>query len=187
MDNKADTRNIIPKYKNDNERHWQWTEDLIKKDLQAKAFPYAVLVENWQSDFNLSSCIRNANVFGASNIYYLGNKHYDKRGAVGSYLYTDVVHLKTTEELIQLKGVYTFVGVENNINGSVALDKYKHTDLSLFIFGSEGVGISEETIKLCDKFVHIPQFGSVRSLNAAVASGIIMNSFVEQYNKRKDA
>jgi tRNA G18 (ribose-2'-O)-methylase SpoU len=51
------------------------------------------------------------------------------------------------------------------------------------VFGSEGVGITQEMRELCEEMVYIPQFGSVRSVNCATASGIIMNSFVSQYRK----
>ena len=54
---------------------------------------------------------------------------------------------------------------------------------TLLIIGEEGVGITPETLELCDNFVFIPQFGSVRSLNAGVASGIIMNDLVTKFNK----
>ena len=44
--------NVSDRYKND--RHTAWTVDLIKRDLQKTAFPFAVMMENWAGDFNLS-------------------------------------------------------------------------------------------------------------------------------------
>jgi tRNA G18 (ribose-2'-O)-methylase SpoU len=120
------------------------------------------------------------NAFNARCVYYLGSKHYDRRGTVGTHHYTDVIHLKTREELIKLKEDYTIVGVENSISGAISLDKFEWADNTLFIFGEEGVGITPETLAICDSFVYIQQYGSVRSLNAGVAAGIIMNSFVSQ-------
>lgn len=168
--------NVIDKYKKD--RLTKWTTELVKKDLQAKAFPYAVLMENFAGDFNISTVVRNANAFNARRVYYLGNKHYDRRGTVGTHHYTDVVHLKTREELIKLKEEYTLVGVENSVSNAISLDKFEWSSNALLIIGEEGVGITPETLVLCDAFVYIPQFGSVRSLNAGVASGIVMNDFV---------
>jgi tRNA G18 (ribose-2'-O)-methylase SpoU len=40
-------------------------------------------------------------------------------------------------------------------------------------------------LELCDKFVYIEQYGSVRSLNAAVASSIAMNDFVMKVSKKE--
>lgn len=175
------TCNVVDKYKND--RLTKWTTDLIKKDLQQKAFPYAVCMENLLGDFNLSSVIRSANAFNARAVYYLGRKHYDRRGTVGTHHYTDVINLKTREDLIKLKKDYELVAIENTVDTAVNLVDAKYERPPLFILGEEGVGITPETLELCDRFVYIPQYGSVRSLNAAVAGSIVMNDFVTKYNK----
>lgn len=171
--------NVSDKYKLD--RLTKWTKELIKEDVQKNAFPYAVAMENWLGDFNLSSCLRNANAFGAKEFFYVGNKHYDRRGAVGTQHYTDVIHLRNVEDLVKLKDKYTLVGVENTVPNAVELAQFKWPDNPLFIFGEEGVGLTPETISVCDKFIYINQYGSVRSLNAAVASGIIMNAYASHY------
>lgn len=153
----------------------------IKTKLAAKAFPYAVLMENWQGDFNLAQCVRNANAFGAKKVFYIGKKRYDRRGAVGTYNYTDVHYLSSMEELVALKKDYTFVGIDN-VPGSVPIEDYEHQDNSLFLFGEEGCGLTSDTIKLCDALVSITQYGSVRSLNAGCASGIVLYDYTRKYN-----
>lgn len=168
--------NVIDKYKWD--RLTKWTTELVKEDLQKTAFPYAVLMENFLGDFNIGTVIRNANAFNAKEVFYLGNKHYDRRGTVGTHHYTNVNHLLSTESLRLLKERYTFVGVENSVAGAMPVAEFKWPNNTLLIIGEEGVGITPETMALCDHFVYIPQFGSVRSLNAGVASGIVMNDLV---------
>ena len=182
MNTTTDNRNIVDKYKND--RFTQWSTEMIKRDLQSKAFPYAVLMENFAGDFNIGTVIRSANAFNARAVYYLGNKHYDRRGTVGTHHYTDVIHLKTRDELLKLKEEYELVALENTVPSSVALADAKHDRPPLYILGEEGVGITPETLEICDKFIHIPQYGSVRSLNAAVAGSIIINDFVSKYIKQ---
>lgn len=182
MTNDIDNRNINDRYKND--RLTKWTTELIKTDLQSRSFPFSVLMENFAGDFNIGTVIRNANAFNAKAVYYLGNKKYDRRGTVGTHHYTDIVHLPTREELKKLKNDYVLVGVENTVPNAMALDEFKWSDNTILIIGEEGVGITPETLDLCDNYVYIPQFGSVRSLNAGVASGIIMNDYVTKYNKK---
>jgi len=172
----TDNRNISDKYKYD--RLIKWTTELIKEDLQSKAFPYAVLMENFAGDFNIGTVIRNANAFNAREVFYLGRKHYDRRGTVGTHHYTNIVHLPEIDDLKKLKEKYTFVGVENSVPTAMPLAEFKWPDRTLLIIGEEGVGITSETLALCDHYVYIPQFGSVRSLNAGVASGIVMNDFI---------
>ena len=168
--------NIIDKYKWD--RLTKWTTELIKEDLQRTAFPCAVLMENFAGDFNIGTVIRNANAFNAKEVFYLGMRHYDKRGTVGTHHYTNVTHLRSVEELSKLKEHYTLVGIENSVSGAVALGDFKWPNNPLLIIGEEGVGITPQTLALCDHCVYIPQYGSVRSLNAGVASGIVMNDLV---------
>jgi tRNA G18 (ribose-2'-O)-methylase SpoU len=94
----------------------------------------------------------------------------------------NITWLPTIEDFMKLKGRYSFVGVDN-ISGSVPLSLYKFPVNPLFIFGSEGVGITPTTQSMCDAIIHIEQFGSIRSLNVATASGIIMNTFVNKFKK----
>jgi TrmH family RNA methyltransferase len=182
METANDTRNVLDKYKD--ERLVKWTTELIRQDLQSKAFPYAVLMENFQGDFNLSSVIRSTNAFNGREVFFLGNKQWDRRGTVGTHHYTDVKRLKNRDELLKLKDTYTFVALENTVSSSVSLGDFEWPHNPLLILGEEGVGITTETLALCDHCVFIPQFGSVRSLNAAVAGSIAMNDFVTKFNRK---
>ncbi len=173
--------NVIDKYKND--RLVRWTTELVKKDLQQNSFPIAVLMENFAGDFNIGTVIRNANAFNAKEVFYLGRKHYDRRGTVGTHNYTDITHLSSIEKLSELKERYTLVGLENSVDGAIAMDKFEWPSNPLLIIGEEGIGITPETLSLCDSCVYISQYGSVRSLNAGVASGIALNDFVTKHQR----
>lgn len=166
-------RNVIDEFKS-------FSEEEIKLKLSQSAFPYAICCENFINDFNIATTFRNANAFNAKEIFYIGDKKFDRRGMQGVHNYMDITWIPTINDLISLKDKYSFVGVDN-IQGAIPLDEYIWLPNSLMIFGSESVGITEEMKKLCMDFVYIPQFGSVRSLNVATASGIIMNDFVTKY------
>lgn len=161
-----DKRNIVDFYRG-------WKLEDIKLDLDRKSFPYAVLMEQWQGDFNIGTLIRNANAFAAREVFYIGKKRWDRRGAVGTHNYTSVNHLNSFDSLKELKNKYVFVGMDN-VEGSVPMESFSWPDNTLMIFGEESTGITKEVLDMCDVVVAITQFGSVRSLNAAVASGIAM-------------
>jgi tRNA G18 (ribose-2'-O)-methylase SpoU len=168
-----DTRNVADKYKG-------WMEELIKEDLDKKAFPYACLMEQWQGDFNIGTMVRNANAFGAKEVFYIGERRkWDKRGSVGTYKYTSVNFLPSFEALLELKKDYYFIGIDN-IPGPdlVSLKDCVWPIESLMIFGEEGIGLTPRMQELCDMMVEIPMYGSVRSLNAGCTSAIIMNDYV---------
>lgn len=166
------------------DKYTQWSKDLIKEDVQKNTLPYACLMSHVEGDFNLSSAIRNANAFGCEEIFYFGQKSWDRRGSVGTHHYTLLTHLKTIEEIKELKSKYHFVAIECNIERNcVDLFEYQIKPNSIFVFGEESKGLSDEILDLCDEYVYIPMRGSVRSLNVGTASGIIMAEAMKAISK----
>ena len=77
MDIACDNRNVTDFYKD--HRLTKWTTELIKKDLKEKSFPFAVMMENLQGDFNLSCCLRSCNSMNGSEMFYLGKKNHSNQ------------------------------------------------------------------------------------------------------------
>lgn len=168
-------RNVVDKYKD-------WPTESIKKDLQKNSKPFAVCMEHWQGDFNISTLIRNANAFGAREVFYLGKKRFDRRGAVGAHHYIPFTHLERgISQLVKFKQEYTIIAIENNTPKSCKLSKFNWLRLEkppLMLFGEEGVGLTTEALNLADHCIEISQYGSVRSLNVGTSSGIVMYDYV---------
>jgi tRNA G18 (ribose-2'-O)-methylase SpoU len=158
------------------------TEEEISASLQATAHPFAVCFEHWTGDFNMATGVRNANGFNAREVFYVGDKKWDRRAAVGVHNYTEVQWIPTIEEFKKLKDRYVIVGIDN-VPGSVSLSSYQFVKDTLFVFGEEGVGLTPTMQSFCKDIVEIPMYGSVRSLNCGVASGIIMHEFVSRMTK----
>lgn len=158
------------------------TVNEIKSELQITAHPFAVCMEHLIGDFNMGTVIRNANAFNAQEVFYVGDKKWDKRAAVGVYNYTEVQWIPTVEHLKKLKEKYVFIGIDN-VPGSRSISSYQFVPNTLFVFGEEGVGLTPEMQSMCKDIVEIPMYGSVRSLNCGVASGIVMHEFVSRLKK----
>jgi len=169
---------------NVDDRFTGWSVDLIKRDIKSTSHPFSVLMENFVGDFNIGSVLRSANGLNAKEMFYYGNRHWDRRGSVGTHHYTDMIHLREKEEILNLKKTYTFVGLENNVPESSSLYDFVWPDNPLIVIGEEGCGITPDTLRMCDRFVYIPMFGSVRSFNAAVAGSIAMNDFVQKFYQK---
>jgi len=166
------------------DKYAQWSVDLIKEDVQKNTLAYACLMSHVEGDFNMSTAIRNANAFGCKELFYFGQKRWDKRGSVGTHHYSLVSHLKDVDAIKALKSQYKFVAIECNIQRNcVSLFDYKVEPNTLFIFGEESKGLSDEVLDLCDDFVFIPMIGSVRSLNVGTASGILMSEAMKQISR----
>ena len=176
-------RNVIDYYK-------YWRTEAILADLDNKRNNFSVVCINLNGDFNIGSVIRNANAFLAKQVILVGNKRYDKRGTVGTHNYTQFKHVNRVESLekfIDLENKESskpikIIGIDNVENALDVntvdwnnINKYFHP---IFIFGEEQLGIPDEVLKLCNNIVYIRQYGSVRSLNVGVASGIVMHEYV---------
>jgi tRNA G18 (ribose-2'-O)-methylase SpoU len=167
-------RNVIDEYK-------PLSVEEIREDLRSKAHPFSTLMEHWKGDFNVATMIRNANAFNCSEVFYLGRKHIDKRGTVGTHHYVELQHLDNYNDLLSLKERYTFVALDNNVDNCVSMNSFEWPPNSLMIFGEEGEGITPRLLEMCDYIVCIPQFGSVRSLNVGTSSGIAMYDYTTKY------
>ncbi len=169
-----DSRNILDRYKG-------WTNDLIREDVEKNTLPFAVCMEHMHGDFNIGSILRSANGLGAEKMFYIGRRKWDRRGAVGTHNYTDIVHIELNE-LKDLKDNYSLVALEN-VEGSVPLVNFEWPKRPLILVGEEGSGVSQTILDMCDSIVEIPMRGSVRSFNAAVAASIAMYDFVQKTSK----
>lgn len=170
----TDTRNVVDRFKD-------WHDELIRKELAANAFPFAAMMEHWQGDFNIGTMIRNANAFGASEVFYIGKRKWDRRGAVGVQNYMHLTHLEDYSKLEALKEKYTFIGIDN-VPGSVPMEDFEWPENPLMIFGEEGTGLTAEMVQHCAAIVKITQYGSVRSLNAGSASAVTFYDFTRKLN-----
>jgi tRNA G18 (ribose-2'-O)-methylase SpoU len=165
--------NVVDKFKSK-------TTEEIRETLRETAFPFAVCFENFVGSFTLASGMRTANAFNANEVFYIGVKKFDKRGLVGVHNYTRIQWLSTVNDLLALKDRYVFVGADNVPNAK-PLHNYTWAPNSMMIFGTESVGLTPRMLEMCKDVVYIQQYGSVRSINASVASGIFMNDFVIKF------
>jgi len=173
---KGDRRNVIDKYR-------YWTMDAIVKDLDTKRNSFHVAIENWQHDMNIGTIVRTANAFLAKEVHIVGKKRWNKRGAMVTDRYQHVRHHATVEDLCNWasENKIELVGIDN-LPGSKKISDDVLPKNCVLIFGQEGPGLSEEMKSAVTECRYIPQFGSTRSINAGVAAGIAMYSWISQHS-----
>ena len=171
----GDRRNVVDRYR-------YWTVDAIVADLDERRHPYHVAVENWASDMNIGTVVRNANAFGAGTVTIVGRRRWNRRGAMVTDRYQHVAHLPDVAALVTwAEGEsLTLVGIDN-LPGAVPLEETALPRRCVLLFGQEGDGLSEEARAACDVVCSIAQVGSTRSINAGVASGIAMHTWLRQH------
>lgn len=156
--------------------------DEIKTDLMTKRADFTSVFLNLTHDFNKSVGVRCHNAFAGKDIWFVGKRQWDKRGAVGTYHYEDIHYAANWDTFIQHKPDGPIICVEM-VGGpkQVSLGSFDLPRNSIFVYGEEKEGIPQEVLDSADYILGIPMFGSVRSLNVSVSSGIIMYEYRRQH------
>jgi len=137
-----------------------------------------VLLDSIQDPGNLGTIIRTSEAAGVDAVLLTrGSVDPFNRKAVrataGSILRLPVLQDQGNEEILRLKkSGFTVVAVHSR--AEQAYNDFDYPPKIIFIFGSEGSGISDGIMKLADSSIGIPVKPGVDSLNVAVAAGIIL-------------
>jgi tRNA G18 (ribose-2'-O)-methylase SpoU len=171
----GDTRNVTDRYR-------YWTREAIVEDLDARRHPFHVAIENWQHDFNIGTVVRNANAFLAHSVHIIGKRRWNRRGAMVTDRYQHIVHHETIDDFAAFSTAERLpvIGIDI-IDGSTPIEAASLPERCVLAFGQEGPGLSPGMVAITDVVHEISQFGSTRSINVGVASGIAMHTWVRQH------
>jgi tRNA G18 (ribose-2'-O)-methylase SpoU len=171
----GDRRNVADRYR-------YWRMEAIVADLDERRHPFHVAVENWQHDLNIGAVVRNANAFLAAEVHIVGERRWNRRGAMVTDRYQHVRHHPTLAGFAAwARGAGLPVLGVDNLPGSVAIDSFALPRECVLLFGQEGPGLSAEARALSQAVLAIRQFGSTRSINAAAASAVAMHEWVRRW------
>jgi tRNA G18 (ribose-2'-O)-methylase SpoU len=174
----GDRRNVVDRYR-------YWTVEAIVGDLDTRRHDFHVAIENWQHDFNIGTIVRTANAFLAAEVHIVGNRRWNRRGAMVTDRYQHVRHHPTVAALAaylrDLPGGPVALHGIDNLPGSAHLETADVPRRVCFLFGQEGPGLSEAAREACDGTFSIAQFGSTRSINASAAAAIAMHAWVREH------
>lgn len=171
-----DTRNLIDEYKG-------LTNTEVFDRLAEKRSDLEVAIENVSHDFNAGTIVRNANNFNALAVHIIGKKKYNRRGAMCTDKYLEVKYWPSVDEFVadQRARNREIVAIENHVDGVKPLELKKFVQKTTLVFGGESDGLTAELLEKCDDIREISSFGSTRSVNVGVASGIAMYEWAKQW------
>lgn len=170
-----DTRNLVDEYKG-------LTNEQVFEALSKKRNSLEVAIENVSHDFNVGTIVRSANSFNAEKVHIIGRHKYNRRGAMCTDKYLEIVYWPSVEEFLadQKARNREVVAIENNTDRVKPLSQKKFIQNTTLVFGSEGDGLSDEMLANVDDVREIESFGSTRSVNVGVAAGIAMYEWARQ-------
>jgi len=150
-----------------------------------KVLPLRVYLEDVRSPYNVGSIFRTAEAFGAEKVLLswrtpLPTHPRASKAAMMSeqalpWLVADLESLRGTEGVFALE------------LGGTPLDRFGFPSAGTVLLGSEELGLSPEALALADANlgrVSIPLAGAKKSLNVAVAFGILMQAWRSALDQR---
>jgi tRNA G18 (ribose-2'-O)-methylase SpoU len=171
----GDRRNVLDRYR-------YWTREAIVADLDTRRHTFHVAIENWQHDFNIGAIVRNANAFLAGSVHIIGKRRWNRRGAMVTDRYQHVRHHPDVAAFVSwTEGEdLGIIGIDI-VPGARPIEAARLPRRAVLLFGQEGPGLSPDALAACHDVYAITQFGSTRSINVGVASGIAMHTWIRQH------
>ena len=150
--------------------------------------PLIIALDGLKDSYNLGSVLRISDAAGVHGVIIpkhrsIGLDAMVAKASAGAIEHVPVARVNNlSRTLIELKeqGFWVYGA---DAEGQTTYDKADYKGSAVIVIGSEGEGISANISDKCDILVTIPMSGEVNSLNAAVATGIIV--FEAQKNRRK--
>jgi tRNA G18 (ribose-2'-O)-methylase SpoU len=171
----GDRRNVVDRYR-------YWRREAIVADLDARRHSFHVAIENWQHDLNIGTVVRNANAFLSAAVHIIGNRRWNRRGAMVTDRYQHIRHHPTIDAFTAWAAQERLpvVGIDN-LPGARPMETVTLPRRCVLLFGQEGPGLSGVARSACAEVFSIAQYGSTRSINAGVASGIAMHAWIRAH------
>lgn len=153
-------------------------DDLFANAAKTGQDPFFLILDNLEDPQNLGSIMRTADAVGVHGIIIPKHRAVGltstvakiSTGAIEHVPVARVTNLAATIKALKDRGVWVF---GTAMSGQPYRQWDAHGAIALVI-GNEGKGISPGVAKLMDATLTIPMVGHVQSLNASVATGILL-------------
>ncbi|WP_425448189.1 23S rRNA (guanosine(2251)-2'-O)-methyltransferase RlmB [Dethiothermospora halolimnae] len=140
---------------------------------------FLILLDNLQDPGNLGTIIRTADAMGANGVVVTKGcvDIYNPkviRSTMGSVFHVPIIMADSIDYVINVLRNNNITIIAAGLETTrFCYDEDFSKDFALII-GNEASGITDNVMKMCDSVVKIPMSGDAESLNAAIASAIIM-------------
>ncbi len=153
-------------------------EDVLS-DVKGKKEPLFLMLDGIEDPHNLGAILRSADAFGVDAIIMKNRGEVPLNSTVakvstGAISYVKVVTVTNLNQAIKKLKDNGFWIVCSDGSAKIDYDEVDYHSPICMIVGSEGFGASRLVIENSDFVVKIPMVGHVNSLNASVATGILL-------------
>lgn len=155
--------------------------DTVLRKLDNDNRALILVLDEINDPHNFGAIIRSADAFNVGAIVIKKDRQVRvtptvTKVATGAQNYVPIVMVPNINQaLMTLKDRgFWIVGADGKATKTIYEEKYDFK--TVLVIGSEGYGISRLVLDKCDFVYKIPMLGSVNSLNASVATGIILST-----------
>lgn len=149
--------------------------------------PLLVVLENLQDPGNLGTIIRTGEGAGITGVIMSGNtvdifNPKTIRSSMGSIYRVPFVYVEDMNETLSCLhkcGIHTYAA---HLKGEAYYDSFSFQEPTAFLIGNEGNGLTVDTANAADFYLKIPMEGQVESLNAAIATSLLVYEAHRQRN-----
>lgn len=149
------------------------------EDILCRENPHLMILDNLQDPGNLGTIVRTAEGAGVTGVImsketvdiYNPKTIRSTMGSIYRMPFLYVEDLKVLLKKLKEKNIKTYAA---HLAGKNFYDEENYRTGCAFLIGNEGNGLREEIAEQADIWVKIPMHGQVESLNAAIASSILM-------------
>lgn len=153
-------------------------------DLLQNENSFLILLDHLEDPHNLGAIIRTAEAAGVDGIVIPKNRSVSinatvmktSAGAINNIKVALVTNLNKTIDHLKKKGFWI---IGTDMEGT-DFEQIDYRDKIAIVIGNEGTGMSHLVKEKCDFVASIPMYGKINSLNASVATGIIIYEAVKQ-------
>lgn len=158
----------------------------FRKLLEQKN-PLFVILENLQDPGNLGTIIRTGEGAGITGVIMSAQtvdifNPKTIRATMGSIYRVPFVYVDNMKEAIEglhKKKIRVYAA---HLQGKAYYQDISFREPTAFLIGNEGNGLTRETADMADSYIKIPMEGQVESLNAAVATALLIYEAHRQRN-----
>lgn len=168
-------------------RQFHYTIDTMLEGVNSNKNKLFIVLEDIQDPGNLGTVFRTSEGAGVDGII-MSSRTVDVynpktiRSTMGSVYRVPFVYTDDLCGAIRTLKEHDISVYAAHLDGTKYYDEYDYRRGTAFLVGNEANGLKEETAGYADKMLKIPMEGSVESLNAAVASSILL---YEAYRQRR--
>lgn len=152
---------------------------LMDLGMLRKSQPLVMVLEDIQDPGNLGTILRTGEGAGVTGVI-MTKETVDIfnpktiRATMGSIYRVPFLYVDSIAEAIEKLKKNNIQVYAAHLKGDRSYSELNFTRGTAFLIGNEGNGLKEETAALADTYLKIPMEGRVESLNAGVASAILM-------------